>query len=151
MKNFICAFLLILAYSCKAPKEQSEGIKGNVYWTEGNQMPRIADEETGMAAPTSKLGVQRTILIHELTHVDQVEVGDFLIGTIHTELVETIQTDKNGEYAVKLPPGRYSLFTVESDGHFANTFDRNNYINPVEVKSGEWSVFDILVDYMAAY
>jgi hypothetical protein len=151
MKKLIFIILFVVAFACKTSKETSQGIKGRVYWVEGNQMPRIMDDGSGKTAPESKVGVQRTILIHELTHADQVEVGDFLIGEIHSVLVQKISTDENGDYAVRLPPGKYSLFTVESDGHFANTFDAENNLNPVEVKAGEWEVFDIVVDYMAAY
>ncbi len=151
MKKLIIWILLVLAVACKAPKEKSQGIKGTVYWLEGNQMPRISDDGSEQIAPNRKIGVQRTILVHKLTHSDQLEVGDFLIGKIHTDLIQKVETNENGEYVIKLPPGRYSLFTVESDGHFANTYDRENYINPVEVKDGEWEVFDILIDYMAAY
>ncbi len=151
MKKIIILILVVAAFACKTSKETSQGVKGGVYWVEGNQMPRIMDDGSGKTAPESKIGVQRTILIHELTHADQVEVVDFLIGEIHSNLVQKISTDENGLYAIRLPPGKYSLFTVESDGYFANTFDEANNLNPVEVKEGEWEVFDIVIDYMAAY
>ena len=98
-----------------------------------------------------KKEVDRTLRIHELTHINQARLGDYLFGDIETPLVAEVETDDEGRFSVELPIGKYSIFTVEESGYFANVFDLDSYINPVEVKEGEWTQADILVTYEAAY
>lgn len=43
--------------------------------------------------------------------------------------------------------GRYSLFTVEENGYFANIDDLDSFIQPVKVNSGEWEEHDIIINY----
>lgn len=142
--------LLALAFSCKTAKKEGQGIQGQVFWLEGNQMPQMVGEGEIPQRP-AKNGVKRTIKIHELTHINQARLGDALFGDIETPLVKEIETDESGNFSVELPTGMYSLFTVEETGHFANILDLDSYINPFEVKEGEWTQADILVNYQAAY
>lgn len=144
------SLLLALAFSCKTAKKDGQGIQGQVFWLEGNQMPQIA-QEGGIVARPAKKGVKRTLKIHELTHINQARLGDALFGDIETPLVIEIETDDSGNFSVELPAGRYSIFTVEEDGHFANILDLDSYINPFEVKEGEWTQADVLINYKAAY
>lgn len=154
MKNYksIAFFIILmaLAFSCKTAKKDGQGIQGQVFWLEGNQMPQIAKEGENVERPAKK-GVKRTVKIHELTHINQARLGDALFGDIETPLVKEIETDESGNFSVELPVGRYSIFTVEEDGHFANILDLDSYINPFEVKEGEWTQADILINYQAAY
>ncbi len=147
-------FILIcigLAVSCKSPKEKTQGIHGQLFWVEGNLMPQVSENGTGPTESKLRQGVQRTVKVHSLTHVDQLSVGDYLIGNIQTPEIASFDTELDGTFRIELPTGKYSLFTVEQDGFFANTFDSENHINPVEVKSGEWSRFDIIINYKAVY
>ena len=147
------AFFIILfamALSCKTAKKDGQGIQGQVFWLEGNQMPQMAKEGEIVERPVKK-GVKRIIKIHELTHINQARLGDALFGDIETPLVKEIETDDSGNFSVELPAGKYSIFTVEEDGHFANILDLDSYINPFEVKEGEWTQADILINYQAAY
>ena len=113
-------------------------------------MPQMAEEGKKVDRPGKK-GVARTIRIHELTHINQARLGDYLFGDIETPLVAEVETDGEGRFSIELPIGKYSLFTVEESGYFANIFDLDSYINPVEVKKGEWTEANILVNYEAAY
>ena len=142
--------LMILAFSCKSTKVDTQGLRGQVYWLEGNQMPQMVEEGKKMDRPGKK-EVARTLRIHELTHINQARLGDYLFGDIETPLVAEVETDDEGRFSVELPIGKYSIFTVEESGYFANVFDLDSYINPVEVKEGEWTQADILVNYEAAY
>ncbi len=142
--------LTAIAFSCKTAKKDGQGIQGQVFWLEGNQMPQMAKKGEMIERPVKK-GVKRTIKIHELTHINEARLGDALFGDIETPLVKEIETDDSGNFAVELPPGKYSIFTVEEEGHFANILDLDSYINPFEVKEGEWTRADILINYQAAY
>lgn len=150
--NYILLFSLLagLSFSCKTAKKPGQGIQGQVFWLEGNQMPQRMEEGEGQERPTKK-GVKRTLRIHELTHINQAALGDALFGDIETSLVEEIETDEAGNFSVELPPGTYSIFTVEETGYFANILDLDSYINPFEVKEGKWTQADILINYQAAY
>jgi hypothetical protein len=145
-------FIILLAFvfSCKTAKKDGQGIQGQVFWLEGNQMPQMAKEGEMIERPAKK-GVKRTLKIHELTHINQARLGDALFGDIETPLVIEIETDESGNFSVELPAGKYSIFTVEEAGHFANILDLDSYINPFEVKEGEWTQADILINYQAAY
>lgn len=142
--------LLALVFSCKTSKKDGQGIQGQVFWLEGNQMPQAVENGKIPQRP-AKRGVKRTLKIHELTHINQARLGDALFGDIETPLVKQIETDESGNFSVELPPGRYSIFTVEENGHFANILDLDSYINPFEVREGEWTPADILINYQAAY
>jgi len=142
--------LTILTFSCKSVKTDTQGIMGQVYWLEGNQMPQMVEEGKEVQRPEKK-GAARTIRIHQLTHINQARLGDYLFGDIETPLVAEVETDDQGRFSVELPVGKYSVFTVEESGYFANIFDLDSYINPIEVEKGEWTQADILVNYEAAY
>jgi hypothetical protein len=150
--KFIYILLCVgLAISCKSPKEKTQGIHGQIFWVEGNLMPQASEDEIGPTETSLRKGVQRTVKIHSLTHIDELSIGDYLIGTIQTPEIAKIETEKDGSFRIELPIGKYSLFTVEEDGYFANIFDSENHINPVEVKAGEWSRFNIIINYKAVY
>ncbi len=148
---FYLGILLIpVLTSCKSTRIDTQGIKGQVYWTEGNLMPQISENgQTGNQPP--KEGVKRVIKIHELTHINEARLGDYLFGEIETPLVSTKETDNMGNFEIELPTGKYSLFTVEEKGYFANVFDLDSYIFPVEVEENSWTQVEILIDYEAAY
>lgn len=129
----------------QAPIEQ--GIAGKVLWESGNQMP-----SPDAPRSSSKRGVQRTVYVYELTNGAQANTTDGTFYTnIKTNLVTQVATDADGNFAVRLEPGRYSLFTKEEKGLYANLFDGENNIFPVEVKEGQVTNVEFLVNYNASY
>lgn len=125
---------------------QHQGIKGQVFWLSGNQMPGPRTE----TAPT--LGIQREVVIYKLTTLQETnqESAPFF-SDIKTELVTKVQGRKDGSFKVKLPPGVYSLFIREAKGLFANTFNANGEINRIEVEPKKYAWISITVDYEAAF
>jgi hypothetical protein len=124
-----------------------QGIQGQILWEAGNQMP------SPDAPPSSgRRGVERTVYIYELTNSSQTTSQDGVFHTaIQTKLITQVKTDANGNFAVQLKPGRYSLFTKEEKGLYANLFDGEMNIFPVEVKEGEVTTVEFLVNYNAFY
>ncbi|MBC5774385.1 carboxypeptidase regulatory-like domain-containing protein [Pontibacter sp. KCTC 32443] len=124
-----------------------QGITSRVLWESGNQMP------SPDAPPTeSKRGVQRTVYVYELTNANQVTTQNGVFHTnIQTNLVAQVVTDANGFFSVSLKPGKYSLFTKEEKGLYANLFDGENNIFPVEVKEGQVTTIEFLINYQASY
>lgn len=133
-----------MAQEQQAPIEQ--GIAGKVLWQAGNQMP------SPDVPPSKGRGVQRTLYIYELTNNTQAKTINGVFHTdIQTKLVTQIETDANGNFAVSLEPGKYSLFTKEEKGLYANLFDDKNNIFPVEVKEGQVTNVEFLINYQANY
>ncbi|WP_204281873.1 carboxypeptidase-like regulatory domain-containing protein [Pontibacter burrus] len=124
-----------------------QGISGRILWESGNRMP------SPDAPPTeSKRGVQRTVYIYKLTNANQVTTQNGVFHTnIQTNLVSKVVTDANGYFSVALEPGNYSLFTEEEKGLYANLFDGEMNIFPVEVKKGEVTTIEFLINYQASY
>lgn len=143
--------ITLMAY-CKPIKPEGEGITGTVSWLEGNQMPSISDEEGSKKDnnPTQNK-VQRTLLIYPLTNVADTKMENGVFTTINGDPVTTVETDENGHYQLKLNPGRYSVFTQEENGLFANIFDGDGNIQPVTIKESEWVLLDIVINYKAVY
>ena len=131
--------------------DTGEGIRGQVFWVEGNRMPQANQSAGQPGFPPEKKPIQRTLRIHQRTHINQTSLGDYLFGDIETALVAEIQTDESGFFEVPLPPGTYSIFTVEENGYFANVFDLDSYVHPVTVTENTWETTQITINYMANY
>ncbi len=124
-----------------------QGIAGRVVWEAGNQMP-----SPDVPRSSGRKGVQRQVFVYELTSGTQATTTDGVFHTnIQTNLVTQVVTDANGYFAVSLEPGRYSVFTREEQGLYANLFDGQNNIYPVEVKQGEVTQVEFLINYNATY
>lgn len=143
-RSFILLYIVI-ASSCAATLNR-QGIKGQVLWVSGNQLPGPDANRSAHA------GIKRELYIYELTSMSQVSQNpDGFFENIKTKLVTTITTYSDGSFKLKLPPGDYSVFVKEENGLFANRFDKNNTINPVAVKERQYAWLPITVDYQAAY
>ncbi|TXK45335.1 carboxypeptidase regulatory-like domain-containing protein [Pontibacter qinzhouensis] len=124
-----------------------QGIAGRVLWVTGNQMP-----SPDVPRSSGKKGVQRQVFIYQLTKGAQATTIDGVFHTnIQTNLVTQVVTDANGYFAVSLEPGHYSVFSKEEQGLFANLFDGEGHIFPVEVKQGEVTPVEFLINYNATY
>jgi hypothetical protein len=122
-----------------------QGVWGDVWFWEGNFMP---------VCPTGSVaGVGREMRIHELTSRNDVEmegVGPFY-SEIRTPLVSTVWSDADGFFQVSLPAGRYSVFSVEDTLFYANRFDGNGHIFPVQVVGDSVTGVRFDITYRAAY
>ncbi len=147
MKFVVHAILLVgSSLICFNTHAQRQGIKGQVFWLDGNKMPGVRTE----TAPT--LGIQREIFLYKLTTLQETNQENApFFSNITSELVTKMKTKKDGSFKIKLPPGAYSLFIQEPKGLFANVFNANSEINRVDVKDKKFTWVSITVDYEAAY
>jgi hypothetical protein len=141
MKNFIAVVLCLIIINASA---QKQGICGKVIWEEGNQMPGPGKKNTGK-------GIAREIHVYEMTTMEQTTRQNGFYKEIKTRFVASTVSKADGSYKLKLPPGKYSVFTKEPEGLFANLFDQNGGINTVEVTAGKFVPLEIKVNYKAAY
>jgi hypothetical protein len=122
-----------------------EGISGTIYLLSGNQMP-------GPGRPQSKgRGVSRVVYIYEATTPAQTTGASPLFNHIKTKLIAQTKSDSTGHYAVKLPPGKYSVFIAEGAQYFAAESDGTGALNPVNVLPKTLTTKDFTINTGAVY
>jgi hypothetical protein len=141
------AILPLITVSSSGQGGKGQGIEGHVYRISGNQMP------SPDVKPSPLKGVRTTLYVYGLTNLSQVvrqDQGPFY-ESVQTKLIRKVETDSTGYFKVQLPVGRYSLFAKKGKLFFANWFDGNNNIAPVEVVSKKMTKVVFKIDYDAAY
>jgi hypothetical protein len=138
---------------CKSQKNESQGISGKITWLEGNQMPTIRSEKDSSNTTVNPKGtpVKRTLKVYPLTNMIDAKEENGLFISIVGEPIASFESDENGNFSIELNPGKYSIFTVEEEGLFANSFDGQGNIEPFEIKKGEWVKKDIVINYKAYF
>ncbi|MBA2747049.1 MAG: carboxypeptidase regulatory-like domain-containing protein [Flavisolibacter sp.] len=143
---------LMITGCCSSNNIQSlnnmqQGIKGQVAELTGNQMPSPERE------PAPPKGIKTRIYIYEATSLNQVDAtgSEPFYRAIRSNFIKSIVSDKNGFFATDLPPGKYSLFTKVDDLYYANSFDGNNIIAPVQVSANTISEVNIIISAKAAF
>ena len=141
------AALYLIPAELTNPFIQSQGIEGFVYKVYGNQMPSPGVKRV------KPQGIETIVYIYRLTNLDQVKRKEFsaFYMSIQTPLVRKIETDSNGYFRVQLPPGRYSIFTKKDTLFYANWFDKDNNIFPVEVQPNKLTKIEVRMDADASY
>lgn len=123
-----------------------QGIKGKIIFKQGDFMPSPDAPPQGTGH-----GVKRELHIHELTNLGQVQGEPPFYQQIQTKRVAKVVSDEDGSFSVELKPGKYSLFVKENDGYYANLFDGQNNIYPVEVKENQVTEVEFIIDHQATY
>jgi hypothetical protein len=124
----------------------TQGIQGTVLLRTGNHMPG-----PGKSVPPAQAPAIREIRVYFLTHVSQVKTIGSFYSQIQTKLVAKVVSGRDGTFRLFLPPGKYSLLSQETQGLFANRRDGENNIFPVEVKAGQVTPVEFIIDYNASY
>lgn len=143
MRTFF--FLILLLHIQATSFGQKQGIQGQVFWVSGNQMPG-PDK-----AVSAQQGTAREIYVYNAVTLPSTQRQDGFFQTIDAVLITQVMTEPDGTFKIKLPPGRYSLFTREEKGLFANLFDQNGCVNCVTVEPKKYSWVTITVDFEAVY
>ena len=125
----------------------SQGICGTVIVKRGNQMP------SPDAAPPKGRPTEREVLIFPLMTIGQVEMDQdgFISDTKGIKPIKSVRSDKDGKFCVDLPTGQYSVVVQESKGLYANMFDSQNHIFPVNVQQNRRSDVTVEISHQAAF
>jgi hypothetical protein len=143
--SVVLSGILFLIVTASTLYGQRQGIRGQVFWVSGNQMPGPGKS----ASP--QLGIQREIYIHNVTTVEKEnQVGPFF-NEVKSEFVTKVLSKPDGSFKVKLPPGEYSVFVKEPNGLFANLVEGDGKINPVSIPLKRFVWMTITIDYEAVY
>ena len=146
---FICfSATLTIAQKSKSKKSTAQGIQGVIIWKAGDQMPS-PDRPAGV---TAGVFVQREVYVYVLTNESNtVKNTEGFYTKVNTRLIKKFTTDKRGRFKVSLPVGKYSLFTKEENGFYANLFDESMNIFPVQVKRGSYTNVSFEITYEAVF
>jgi len=127
-----------------------QGILGTVVVREGNFMP--APDRTGKPNANKKgKTANRELHIYELTNLSQVKTNGAFYSQVQTKPIAKVTAGADGLFQVFLKPGRYSVFSQEPQGLYANQFDGNGNIFPVEVVADRLTLVEFVIDYNASY
>ncbi len=138
--------LTLLLFTVQLSVEaQKQGVKGQVFWLSGNQMP---GPDKGRSP---QQGIVREIVIYPEIKLEDTKQTDGFFTDIQIKPIARVISKPDGSFKIKLPPGNYSLFVKESKGLFANLFDGQGIINPITVKAKKYTWITLTVDYEAAY
>jgi hypothetical protein len=129
----------------QAAAQCQTGIEGQVFWQAGNWMPS-PDQPAPSASP-----VRRTLYIYALCGPNDARGDGTFYSQIDQPLIATVQTDAQGKFCVALPAGWYSVFSKEDKGLYANFFDGQNHVAPVEVKADQRSQLRFEISYNAVF
>lgn len=133
-----------------------QGIYGLVLFWEGDFMPTYPEDDSG----GDVYPVVRDVCIFEAVLHDDVEwtyveiepgFSIHLATDIPAALVHIVRSNRNGYFEAELPSGRYSIFVREGGHYYANLFDGDGYVFPVEVEEGKTTGIQFDITYMATY
>ncbi len=136
--------LLLISIQLSA-EAQKQGIKGQVFWLSGNQMPGPGKTKS------PQQGIVREIVVYPEIKLQDTKQTDGFFSEIQSKPIATIFSKADGSFKIKLPPGTYSVFVKENKGLFANLFDGQGIINPITVKLKKYTWITLAVDYEAVY
>lgn len=128
----------------------AQGVWGNVWFWSGNFMPSVVGTES---SPGNITPVVREIFVYKATTKSDVmpySFGEFY-SYIPSELVAQTSSDETGFFQVTLSPGTYSIFVKEGSAFYANKFDGQGRVNPVEVVPGAVTKLQIDINYQATF
>lgn len=159
LNNTPAIFLwLILFVSCREsqlpfntgketdPPQPKQGVKGKVIYKEGT-----FDSRGNLLTNGTVIGVARNIYFYELTGLKEVELdGGMFVSSIHSEIVDSVRSDKNGNFAGTLKPGMYSIFIEENDRLYSHISDEGLFM-PVKVLKDSVTEVNVYIDYNANY
>lgn len=166
-------FLGTIATSCNqksSPNRMSncavkitQGVYGRVFWVTGNLMPSVGKKPKKRKPQKNKpkqnnlngKPVIRQLWFYSLMSRSKLKTEGRLYKIPEAKPVAVTTSDEDGCYQIKLPPGQYSVFTVEeTNGQkklFANIFDGQGNVNPIEVKSRDLTELNIKINYKAVF
>ncbi|GAB2572143.1 hypothetical protein GCM10027190_22680 [Spirosoma areae] len=95
----------------------------------------------------------REVLIFPLLNIGQVDVGEngFIHSVRGVKPVKTTKSGKDGKFCVRLPAGRYSVIVREPKGLYANLFDIENNIFPVNVQKNRRANVNVEITHQAVF
>jgi hypothetical protein len=87
------------------------------------------------------------VKVYEYTTRDEVKGHIPSFDAVNTKLIAKTETDMDGFYQISLLPGKYSVFIMEKNKYYANSFDGQNGINPISIVKDSVTIGLLRIDY----
>jgi len=160
--NIICFLISFLFFSCNILNTQdnsdiekllknnalkvtiSTGLSGTLLMKEGDCMPTIP---VGRNSSCKEHPISRTINIYEYTGQHNIAGYGPLFDSVNSLLINQFTADQDGFFQVTLDPGKYSVFIMENDKFYANSFDGLGGIYPIDIKADSVGIIELIIDY----
>lgn len=140
MKILLYTYLLLMSFSPK------QGIEGFLRELKGNQMGK---QKTALNA--GHVLVSKIYIYKNLSNLDLEGLEGQWCKSVQQRPYKIIQTDNKGYYKIRLAPGKYFLLVQLEDGFFVPYFDQRNQPASINISSGKFERFNILVNSKAIY
>jgi hypothetical protein len=117
----------------------NQGIQGTVQRLSGDFMPRIGEPGIGDRSLQRRIEpVQTTVWIFSGRIPSQGSPRwSVSEARQHPALLQQVETDANGQFAVSLPPGEYTVFAQYEDELYLNGFLGDGSYATVQVEPGQ--------------
>jgi len=160
--NIICFLISFLFFSCNILNTQdnsdiekllknnalkvtiSTGLSGTLLMKEGDCMPTIP---VGRNSSCKEHPISRTINIYEYTGQHNIAGYGPLFDSVNSLLINQCTADQDGFFQVTLDPGKYSVFIMENDKFYANSFDGLGGIYPIDINADSVGIIELIIDY----
>jgi len=150
--------LAVFFASCQSPKNTkqsldpstiskiAQGVHGKVVFKEGEF------STSGELLNNGKVyGVSKMVYFYELTSIKDASFGETgFVYNIATEVIDSVSSDKNGNFFKELPAGIYSIFIKEVERYYSKLDDKD-YFTPVTVSPDATKSITLEIDYKASY
>ena len=137
------------SYSAVPCNTQIEtGIAGHVVEEKGNMMP---SPDRPMPKPK---GIERHMFLFPLQNMNTLQAtadGGFFAIPQQPAFMKFMSAKGDGCFKALVPPGKYTLLVQENEMMYANSFDGEGNIFPVEVVEGKVTEVEFVINHAAAY
>lgn len=142
--SLLAGCLLFLLPGCA---QRNVRVTGTVIRLAGNQMPSPDQPDPGHG------GFATEVRFHlPASRQDARRAGP--AGFYHhiaTPLAARVATDAQGRFRLRIAPGRYSVFIAKDSLLYANIFDGEGVLNPVDIAPGRRTTLRLKADWDARY
>lgn len=132
--------LTTVAKSAAFGDPNSSGVFGIVSLVSGNCMPG-PDINTDCVLETLITSVR----VRNLTHYS--ESNGFVYYDFTEDPIAAIECDEDGSYSFDLEPGEYSIFVLDGDREYCNSFSAEGMACKLRVKDGMKAEFNSTIDH----
>jgi hypothetical protein len=131
--------LTMLSKSAAFGNPNEAGVFGVVSRVTGNCMPGLVQDSS---CKLEKLATE--IKIRELTHYSAGET--IVYYNFAFESLFNITSNSDGTFIMNLEPGEYSIFVVDGDKEYCNSFDMNGNACKLVIKDGIRTEYNFTID-----
>ncbi|MCC7431082.1 hypothetical protein IT568_09585 [bacterium] len=123
-----------------------QGINGKVVFYKGNFMPGT-NKSSGTITP-----VERKIIVFKAIDATKKQAIDGVFyKDLKAEKVGETVSDKNGNFKIGLPAGKYTVLVEEEKGLYGNGTDGNGILVPVDIFPNQETKLELKITYEAFF